>query len=140
MTVMNTNEFRKNTYRKLFSRYLVFYILFHTMYQKTIDSFKEIAKIPRCSKYEEKVREWLIGRARKQGYTYKTDVIGNVVIFVDASEGRENEEILVLQGHMDMVCVKEQGSEHDFSRDALQVVACDRDGVLDENGTWIKAL
>ena len=66
--------------------------------------FDEIRKIPRCSKHEEKIREYVENFAKQQGLKYKTDKVGNIVITKPASAGMENKPIVILQGHMDMVC------------------------------------
>jgi len=68
--------------------------------------FKDISDIPRESGNEEGVRQYLINYANKNGYKSVVDHIGNVVIYVPATEGYENVPPVALQGHMDMVCVK----------------------------------
>jgi dipeptidase D len=83
--------------------------------------FDEIRKIPRCSKHEEKIREYVIDFAKKQNLEYKTDKIGNVVITKPASAGLEKKPIVVLQGHMDMVCEKNSDVEFDFSKDSIKL-------------------
>ena len=65
--------------------------------------FDEIRKIPRCSKHEEKIREYVVDFAKKQKLEYKIDHIGNVVIRKDATSGMEKKPGAILQGHMDMV-------------------------------------
>ena len=66
--------------------------------------FDEIRKIPRCSKHEEKIREYILDFAKKQGLKTQVDSVGNVVIFKPATQEMENKPIVILQGHMDMVC------------------------------------
>jgi dipeptidase D len=83
--------------------------------------FDEIRKIPRCSKHEEKIREYVENFAKKQNLKSKTDKIGNVVIFKPASSGMENKPTVVLQGHMDMVCEKNSDVEFDFSKDPIKL-------------------
>jgi dipeptidase D len=83
--------------------------------------FDEIRKIPRCSKHEEKIREYVIDFAKNQNLEYKTDKIGNVVIIKPASSGLEKKPIVVLQGHMDMVCEKNSDVEFDFSKDSIKL-------------------
>lgn len=102
-------------------------------HQKTKDTlhwFEEISKIPRCSKNEGAIRDWLIGWAREHSLTTKVDNTGNVVIRVPASSGMEGKPIAVLQGHMDMVCEKAKGYEHDFSKDPLKLIY---------DGDWLTA-
>ena len=66
--------------------------------------FDQITKVPRPSKKEGKIREFLIDFAEKNGIEYKTDETGNVVMTKPATPGYENAPKVVLQGHMDMVC------------------------------------
>jgi len=83
--------------------------------------FDEIRKIPRCSKHEEKIREYIVDFAKKQNLEYEVDHIGNVVIRKDATSGMENKPCAVLQGHMDMVCEKNSDVDFDFSKDPIQL-------------------
>ena len=68
--------------------------------------FEQISAIPRGTKNEAGIREWLINWASMRGLSSKTDGIGNLVMYVPASVGRENAPALILQGHLDMVCQK----------------------------------
>ncbi len=83
--------------------------------------FDEIRKIPRCSKHEEKIREYILNFAKKQGFESKTDEAGNVVVVKPASEGMEKKPTVVLQAHMDMVCEKNKDVKHDFSKDPIEL-------------------
>jgi len=83
--------------------------------------FDEIRKIPRCSKHEEKIREYILEFAEKQGLKAKTDKAGNILVEKPASPGMENKPIVVLQGHMDMVCEKNKEVKHDFSKDPIKL-------------------
>ena len=89
------------------------------------EQFYEISQIPRCSREEEKVREYVIEAAKRNNLTYKMDEIGNVVVQKPATSGLENKPMIVFQGHLDMVCEKNKGTEHDFSKDPIKLV---RDG------------
>jgi len=99
--------------------------------------FDEIRKIPRCSKHEEKIREYIVNFAKKLNLEYKVDKAGNVVIRKTASSGMENKPIVVLQGHMDMVCEKNANVEHDFSKDPIKLVK--KGDVLTADGTTLGA-
>lgn len=66
--------------------------------------FDEITQVPRPSKKEEKIRQWLLDFAAKNNITVKTDAIGNVVMSKSATPGHENAPGIILQAHMDMVC------------------------------------
>lgn len=81
--------------------------------------FKDISDIPRESGNEEGVRKYLLAYAEKMGYTAISDKIGNVIIYVPATKGYEDIPPVVLQGHMDMVCVKTLESNHDFEKDPI---------------------
>ncbi|RLF31136.1 MAG: cytosol nonspecific dipeptidase [Thermoplasmata archaeon] len=99
--------------------------------------FDEIRKIPRCSKHEEKIREYIVNFAKKLNLEYKVDKAGNVVIRKTASPGMENKPIVVLQGHMDMVCEKNANVKHDFSKDPIKLVK--KGDVLTADGTTLGA-
>ena len=90
--------------------------------EKVLACFKEIAAVPRRSKSEEKIRAWLLDWAKKHNLEAKTDEVGNVLIEVPATPGYENSPILILQGHMDMVCEKNHDSKHDFTKDPIEVI------------------
>ena len=92
--------------------------------------FDEITKVPRPSKKEGKIRQFLIDFAEKHGIEYKTDEIGNVVMLKAATPGYENAPTVVLQGHMDMVCEKNGGVQHDFEHDPIDTYV---------DGEWVRA-
>lgn len=98
--------------------------------QELWNQFYEISQIPRCSRHEEKVREYVIGVAKRNGLEYKMDAAGSVVIKKPATPGYENAPTVVLQSHLDMVCEKNKDTEHDFSKDPIKLV---------RDGDWIKA-
>ncbi len=97
-----------------------------------LEFFLEIAAIPRCSKHEEKIREYLISFAKSRGLKYKVDSVGNLVIY--KGNGRNP---IVLQAHMDMVCEKDPNIEHDFSKDPIEVVISN--GKISAKGTTLGA-
>jgi dipeptidase D len=82
--------------------------------------FEEISKIPRCSKHEEKIREYLLDFAKQHGLKSKTDKTGNIVISKPASSGMEGKPTVILQSHMDMVCEKNSDVDHDFTKDPIK--------------------
>jgi dipeptidase D len=101
----------------------------HPKTQEILKVFEEINRIPRCSKYEEKLSIWLQEWGRSRGFEIKTDPLNNVLIKVLATKGYETSQTFVLQGHMDMVCVKTRDSKHDFSRDPIKCVY---------DGAWLR--
>jgi dipeptidase D len=84
--------------------------------------FAEISKIPRGSKHEEAMTKYVLGVAKKLGLEAKADQFGNVVVRKPASPGHERARPLVLQGHLDMVCEKNNDKKHDFSKDPIELV------------------
>ena len=99
--------------------------------------FDEIRKIPRCSKHEEKIRKYVEDFAKQQGLKYKTDKIGNIVISKSASPGMENKPIVILQGHMDMVCEKNSDVDFDFTKDPINLKL--NGDILTADGTTLGA-
>ncbi len=91
-----------------------------------LNIFEEISTIPRCSYNETELRRWIRDRAQKNGLKYSTDWIGNILINVPATKGYENAPKIVLQSHLDMVCEKLEGSDHDFSKDPIKLVYTDQ--------------
>lgn len=83
--------------------------------------FGEILRIPRPSKKEEKIREYLVDFAKKHQLEVHTDPTGNVLIRKPATPGRENRATVILQSHIDMVCEKNGTSTHNFDTDPIQV-------------------
>lgn len=92
--------------------------------------FGQLSEIPRPSKKEGKVKTWLESVAKEHDWVCRKDNEGNVVLVVPASPGREQEPVVVLQGHQDMVCEKTPDSAHDFERDPIQ---------LRVDGEWLTA-
>ena len=99
--------------------------------------FDEITKIPRCSKKEEKIRNFLIEWAKKHNIEVKTDKAGNVLMKKPATPGYENRVPVVLQSHMDMVCEKNSDVPHNFDTDPIKVKI--EDGWVTAEGTTLGA-
>ena len=83
--------------------------------------FEEMTKVPRCSFHEEKISNFLKSFGEKQGLETIQDEALNIIIKKPAYPGYENSPTVVLQGHMDMVCEKDGDSNHDFSKDPLDL-------------------
>ncbi|MEE0266989.1 MAG: aminoacyl-histidine dipeptidase [Bacteroidales bacterium] len=92
--------------------------------------FEEILSIPRPSKHEEKMTEYLINWAKERNLEYVSDEIGNVIIRKGATKGKENSPWVCLQSHIDMVCEKNSDKVFDFEKDAI---------VPKIEGEWLKA-
>lgn len=99
--------------------------------------FAGICAIPHGSKNEAALMAWLETEAAKKGWQVRKDSTGNMVVDVPATPGREQAPILVLQGHADMVCEKNRGTEHDFARDPIQAYI--EDGWVKARGTTLGA-
>ncbi len=83
--------------------------------------FDRLRQIPRCSKHEDKAIDYVIEVAERNGLEWKKDDAGNCVVKVPASPGKEDSPIVVIQGHVDMVCEKNRDTDFDFSKDPLQL-------------------
>ena len=95
-----------------------------------LDYFEQINAIPRCSKNEEQIGLWLKQWAETKQLAVKKDAAGNLLVKVPPTPGYENTPVIVIQGHMDMVCEKSTESDHDFSRDPIRLVY---------DGDWLRA-
>ena len=84
--------------------------------------FSDISAIPRESGNEEGIRQYLLAWAKDHGIKAFSDSVGNVIMKVPATKGYEDYPSIALQGHMDMVCVKKEGSNHDFTKDPIEVM------------------
>ena len=93
--------------------------------------FRGLARVPRPSKREEKIRAHILEVAAKLGLEAVEEPVGNIIIRVPASAGAESAPVTVLQAHLDMVCEKNEGTAHDFDEDPIQLL-CDRDAAGDE--------
>ncbi len=81
--------------------------------------FDAILTIPRASKQEGRMRELVIAAAERRGLSHGEDAVGNVVVRVPASPGREGAPAIVLQSHLDMVNEKNSDVPHDFGKDPI---------------------
>ena len=92
--------------------------------------FEAIAAIPRPSKKEDAARNYVLAQAKRLGLEAVQDKVGNVVIRKPARPGRENATMALLQGHLDMVCEKNEGTAFNFDTDGIKLV---------REGDWLKA-
>ncbi|NIO48875.1 MAG: beta-Ala-His dipeptidase [Candidatus Aminicenantes bacterium] len=92
--------------------------------------FEQILKIPHCSGNEKALGDYIISAAKDRNLAWKRDKVGNVVVGKKASAGHENADIVILQGHIDMVGEKNSDVEHDFNKDAIKA---------EIKGEWIQA-
>ncbi|MBP5631086.1 MAG: aminoacyl-histidine dipeptidase [Bacteroidaceae bacterium] len=98
--------------------------------QSVFKCFAQVNQIPRPSKKEEKMIEFLLDFGQKLNLDTRRDETGNVIIRKPATPGMEDRQTIVLQSHMDMVCEKNRDLEFDFNKDAIQTFI---------DGEWMKA-
>jgi dipeptidase D len=110
----------------------------HEYTNKILAAFEQISQVPRPSKREDKIVAWMLNWADENGFASRTDDENNVLIEVPATEGFEDSQTLVLQGHLDMVCEKTKGFEHDFDNDPIELIYTG-DGWLTANQTTLGA-
>src|SRR5208282_2198292 len=87
-----------------------------------LEKFKVISSIPRCSGNEKQVSNYISGFAKARGCEVIQDETFNLVVKKKGTPGYERSPVVVLQGHLDMVCVKRSDSNHDFQKDPIKVV------------------
>ena len=92
--------------------------------------FAALTQIPRASSKEAAAREYVLAQAKRMGLETVHDKVGNTVIRKPAHRGREGAPTVLLQGHLDMVCEKNEGTAHNFDTDPIKVV---------RDGDWLKA-
>lgn len=92
--------------------------------------FLELSKIPRCSKQEQAAIDWIARIADERGAATRRDAVGNLLVLVPASPGYEDAPTVALQGHADIVCEKNTGTQHDFAKDPIRPII---------DGDWVTA-
>lgn len=92
--------------------------------------FAALAAIPRASEKEAAARDYVLALAHRLGLETIQDTVGNVVIRKPARPGREGAIGAALQGHLDMVCEKNEGTVHNFDTDPIRLI---------RDGDWLKA-
>lgn len=98
--------------------------------ESVFQCFAQVNAIPRPSKKEERMIEFLLDFGKQLGLEAIRDEVGNVLIRKPATPGMEDRKTVVLQSHMDMVCEKNADTVFDFERDAIQTYV---------DGDWMKA-
>lgn len=105
--------------------------------EKLFHYFEDIAAIPRESRDEKAISDFLVAFAKERGLWVYQDEVYNVIIKKPASAGAEGAPAVMMQGHIDMVCDKLAGVDHDFKTQGIDLVV--KDGVLSANGTTLGA-
>ena len=97
--------------------------------------FVKICKIPRGTAREDQIREFIREEAENFGFQTKIDEIKNIaVIIASMNNSLDKRTKVIIQSHMDMVCIKDESVDHDFSKDPLNLQMYDLD-----NEKWITA-
>lgn len=94
------------------------------------NNFAALNAIPRASKKEDRVIEFMLAFGKQLGLETIKDHIGNVVIKKPATDGMEDRQTVVLQSHLDMVHQKNSDSEFNFDRQGIDMYI---------DGDWVKA-
>ena len=92
--------------------------------------FDAISAIPRASTKEAAAREYVLAQAKRLGLETIQDKVGNIIVRKPAKPGREGAPTAALQGHLDMVCEKNEATAHNFDTDPIRIV---------RDGDWLKA-
>jgi dipeptidase D len=92
--------------------------------------FAALSGIPRASEKEAQARDYVLALAARLGLEAVQDKVGNTVVRKPARPGREGAIATALQGHLDMVCEKNEGTAHNFDADPIRLV---------RDGDWLKA-
>ena len=103
--------------------------------QVVFDWFYQINQIPRESGQEKAISDFLVQFAKERNLEVEQDDCWNVIIRKPASPGYEEAEPVIIQGHMDMVCVKTEDSLHDFSKDPIEMLV--EGNILRAKGTTL---
>lgn len=112
----------------------LFMVLEKIDYKKVFTYFEEISSIPRGSKNNQAISDYLFKFGKEQGVECYQDEALNVVMIKEATPGLEHVPAIMIQGHMDMVCEKDSGVEHDFYKEGLDL-AIDGDYVYAKGTT-----
>ena len=83
--------------------------------------FEEICAIPHGSRNTKQISDYLVTFAQKHGIRYEQDDLNNVVLFQEGTCGMDDHEPVILQGHMDMVCEKDENCPIDMDTEGLDI-------------------
>ena len=102
-----------------------------------LEEFAKLAAIPRPSKHEEQVSNFLKSFFEERGFEVVQDNFKNIIAEIPASVGKEDAPLTILQGHMDMVCVAAAGYEFNPTRAPIKLVRGEK--FLEAQGTSLGA-
>ncbi|MBD5539808.1 MAG: aminoacyl-histidine dipeptidase [Lachnospiraceae bacterium] len=89
--------------------------------KKVFQYFEEICSIPHGSGNVDAISDYLVEFAKEHGLWWKQDELKNVIMIKEASPGKEDRPAVMIQGHMDMVAVKEPDADIDMTKDGLRL-------------------
>lgn len=92
--------------------------------------FSNLNAVPRASKKEERVIQFIVDFANNNGFDHKIDEVGNVIVRKNASPGMEHKQTVVLQSHLDMVHQKNADTNFDFDTEGIKMLYAN---------DWVKA-
>ncbi len=98
--------------------------------QRVFEFFEQLCAIPHGSGNTKQISDFCVEFAKARSLRWYQDEFNNVVIYKPATPGHEAAQPVILQGHLDMVCKKEDGSDFDFTRDGLKLII---------DGDWLTA-
>ena len=98
--------------------------------QKVFSYFEKLCSIPHGSGNTKMISDYLVSVAQENGLEYIQDDLNNVILFCPGTAGYEDHAPVIIQGHMDMVCEKDEQCALDMDKDGLDV---------DHDGTWVFA-
>ena len=96
--------------------------------KKVFEYFEKLCAVPHGSRNTKRISDLCVSFAQELGLRWRQDEVNNVVIWKDASPGYEKAEAVILQGHIDMVCVKTEDCAKDMAREGIDLVT---------DGEWI---
>ncbi|MDD6042433.1 MAG: aminoacyl-histidine dipeptidase [Eubacteriaceae bacterium] len=99
--------------------------------KKVFGFFDDISRIPRGSYNTKQISDFLADFAAGRELKYVQDELNNVIIYKNATEGYENAPVIILQGHMDMVCEKVDGCTKDMTKEGIDLAV---------DGDWLHAV
>lgn len=98
--------------------------------QKVFEYFEKLCAVPHGSHNTKQISDLCVSFAQELGLRWRQDAANNVVIWKDASPGYEDAAPMILQGHIDMVCVKTEDNPKDMAKEGIDLVT---------DGEWIWA-
>ena len=90
--------------------------------REVFEYFEVLSSIPRGSTNERRIADWIVDFANERGCHAERDELNCVLVRKPGQLGLENAEPIILHGHLDMVCEKNEGVVHDFEKDPLTLI------------------